>query len=214
MTEPLVVVGAGGFGREVLDLVRAVNAASDAPLWDVVGVVDDSPSPDNVGRLGNQGVVALGDVATYVRDNPPTAYVIGIGAPPVRRFIAQQFDQAGWPAAVLVHPMASIGTGVTLGHGTIICAGARVSTNVSVGRHSHMDVNATIGHDTRLGDYVRLNPGSSVSGDCVIEDGVLIGVAGVVLNGLTVGTDATVGGSACVVGDVVPGAVVKGVPAK
>lgn len=214
MAEPLVIIGAGGFGRETADVVAAVNAAADEPLWELVGIVDDSPSEVNLERLRNRGIQHLGGTEDLVRNDARPRYVVGIGSPRVRKLIADRLDEAGFRAATLVHPDASVGSECVMGEGTVILAGARLTTNISLGRHVHLNPNVTIGHDTDLHDFVSMNPASSMSGDCVVEEGVLIGVAAVVLNQLRVGAGAVVGGSACVVKDVPSGAVVKGVPAR
>lgn len=212
MADPIVVIGAGGFGREVLDLIRDINTAGTGD-WEILGVVDDSPSDENLQRLSVQNVPYLGTVDGFLRDHAGCRFVVGIGSPAARRTIAERIQRAGLEAATLVHPLASVGTATSLGAGTVVCVGARLTTNVTLGRHVHVDTNATVGHDTVLGDFVRLNPASSVSGDCVVEDDVLIGVAAAVLNRVRIGRGATVGGSACVVRDVAANAVVKGVPA-
>ena len=219
MTSPVVVLGAGGFGREVLDVIDAVNLASvrdgAAPLWGLLGVVDDAPSDINLGRLQARSVRHLGsldDVLLTV--GAGVHYVVGIGSPAVRRRLATACDAARLVAATLIHPDATVGSMTVVGAGTVVCAGVRISTNVSLGRHVHLNANATVGHDSVIGDHVSLNPLAAVSGDCVIGDGVLVGVAGVVLNGLRVGRDAVIGGSACVVTHVEPGATVIGVPAR
>lgn len=215
MTESIVVVGAGGFGREVLNLIRAINEAVEGePRWSITGVIDDSPSDKNLAQLDRQSVGHLGGVTAVLSTSAPSAYVIGIGSSAVRRTIADRLDAAGWTAATLVHPDATVGSGVELGEGSVICAGARLTTNIRTGRHCHVDTNATVGHDSVLGDFVRLNPASSVSGDCTIDDDVLVGVGAVILNQLRVGRNATVGGGACVVREVHEGTVVKGVPAR
>lgn len=210
---PLVIVGAGGFGREVLDVVEAVNAVQ--PTYDVLGFIDDGIDDVNLRRITARGLSHLGSVADHL-DGPRagTAYVIGIGGTATRRSLAARFDAAGAAAATLVHPSSTHGAGVSLGAGTVVCAGVRLTTNIVVGRHVHLNLNVTVGHDTTIGDHVSINPLASISGDCHLEDGVLVGVAGVVLNGLRVGADATVGGSACAVRDVAPGTTVVGVPAK
>lgn len=123
-------------------------------------------------------------------------------------------DVAGFTAATLIDPSALIGSDVTIGAGSIVCYGAAVDTNVSLGRHVHVGFNLIIGHDATIGNFVSLSPLSAVSGDCVIEDGVLIGVAGVVMLQRRVGKSAVVGTSACVSKNVPAGAIVKGVPAR
>lgn len=214
MADHLVIIGAGGFGRETADVVKAINNVESEPPWNLVGVVDDSLSMENSARLEALRVPHLGSVADLINMDQRPRYVIGIGSPQVRRMLAGQLDAAGFHAATLVHPNASIGSHCTLGEGTVVLAGARLTTNICVGRHVHLNPNATVGHDTVLEDFVSMNPASSVSGDCVVQCGSLIGVAAVVLNGITVGAGALVGASACVVRDVSPAAVVKGVPAK
>jgi sugar O-acyltransferase (sialic acid O-acetyltransferase NeuD family) len=214
MTEPIVIVGAGGFGREVIDVIDAINAEADAPVWEVVGVVDDAPSEANLERLERRGTPFLGGTGEPLVWPNPVHYVVGIGSTRVRRTIADRYDAAHLRAATLVHPSVTQGFDVRIGEGTVICAGVRLTTNIDLGRHVHLNLNVTVGHDTTVRDFVSVNPLASISGDCLLEAGVLIGVAGVVLNGLTVRDGATVGGSACVVRDVPSGVVVKGVPAR
>ena len=210
----LVVVGAGGFGREVIDVVDAVNSSASVPLWEVVGVLDDAPSEVNLRRLEKRGVSYLGGTDGHIANSPPAHYLVGVGSPRVRRKMAAKFDNAGWLAATVVHPTATMGFDVRVGDGSVICAGVRLTTNIGLGRHVHLNLNCTVGHDCVIGDFVSVNPLASVSGDCIVEDGVLIGVAGVVLNGLRVGRDAVVGGSACAVKDVPPEVVIVGVPGR
>ena len=211
--EPLVIVGAGGFGREVLDVMEAINA--ERPTYGLLGFVDDAITDVNLERITARGATHLGGVADHLAGpHSRVSYVIGIGGPGTRRSLAARFDAAGAGAATLVHPASTQGSAVSIGAGSVICAGVRLTTNIDIGRHAHINLNATVGHDTTIGEFVSLNPLASISGDCCLEDGVLVGVAGVVLNGLRVGAGATVGGSACAVRDVPPATTVVGVPAK
>lgn len=210
----VVVVGAGGFGRETLDVAEAVDSAVGPPAAPVIGVVDDAPSPVNLQRLAARGVPYLGTVQDWLGRGDGANFVVAVGDPRVRGALARRLQNAGRRPVSLVHPQAVLGSRVTLGPGAVVCAGAIVSTNVTLGAHVHVNPGAVLGHDTVLGDCVSVNPRAVVSGECRVEAGALLGAGSVVLQGLMVGAGAVVGAAACVVRDVPPAAVVKGVPAR
>lgn len=211
MAEPLVVVGAGGFGRETLDVVEAMNRVGAHPRWDVIGVADDSPSEVNLARLARRAIDYLGPVASLERR---AVVALGVGSPFARAALDAELSGQGFDFATLVHPAAVIGSQVSLCEGAVICAGASLGTNVSLGRQVHLNPHAVIGHDTHVGDFVSVNPNATVSGECAVEAGALIGAGSVIVQGLRIGADAVVGASACVVTDVAPRTTVVGVPAR
>lgn len=212
--QDLVIIGVGGFGRETVDVVEAINSACEAgPRWRLLGACDDDPSELNLERMASMGVRYLGPVADAGL-SAGVHFIVGIGDPRIRRVVAEACEAEGWLPAVLVHPRTVVGSVSDLAPGTVICSGVVVSTNVRTGRHVHINPNATIGHDVNLDDYVSVNPAAIVSGEVSVRSEALIGAGSVILRGLCVGLGATVGAAACVVSDVSSGVVVKGVPAR
>ncbi len=211
MSRSIVVVGCGGFGREVLALLHALCSVGED--WDVAGFVDDAPSPADVTRVDAAGSRVLGTVTALDEMDPDWAVVIAVGSPTARAAIDARVAP-GRNRPVLVHPAATVGAGVLLGEGTVVAAGARLSTAITVGRHVHVDQNATVGHDAVLGDYSRLNPQACVSGSVTVGPRALVGANATVLQGLSVGAGSTVGAGAVVTRHVAKSTVVKGVPAR
>ncbi|MEM7286934.1 MAG: acetyltransferase [Actinomycetota bacterium] len=202
----LVIVGCGGHGRETLDIVDAINAQT--PTWRFVGFADDDPRhPD---RLQRRQVGVIGPVSTVRDAGHP--HVIGVGAPDVRARIDRGLT--GAEAVTLVHPAATVASDNRLGPGMLVAAGARITTNVTVGRHVHLNVNAVVSHDCVLGDHVTVSPGVNVNGSVHIGDRVFLGTGAIVLPGLRIGDDAVVGAGAVVIRDVAAGSTVVGVPAR
>ena len=212
MPVDVILVGAGGFGREALDVVEAHNRAHPDDGITVLGVADDDPSAVNLDRMRARGYRHLGTVADVMAASGCRRYVLGIGSPATKAALDRRFGSAGWRPVTVVHPAAVVGSRGELGEGVVICAGAQVSTNVRLGRHVHLNPNATVGHDATLGDYVSLNPGGIVSGEVLVGSGTLVGAGAVILQQLTIGSRTTIGAGSVVTKAVPDGVVVKGVP--
>jgi sugar O-acyltransferase (sialic acid O-acetyltransferase NeuD family) len=207
MTEPLVIVGAGGHGRETLDVVEAVNR--EQATYDFLGFCALDADAE---LLARRDARLLGDT-TVLRDLH-ARYILGIGTSEVRRDIDEQLTSYGREAVVLRHPEASTGSDLRFAPGVILAAGARATTNVTLGRHTHLNVNAVVSHDCVVGDYVTLSPGVLVNGNATLGEGVFLGTGAVVLPGRSIGAWARIGAGAVVTDDVPPGRTAVGVPAR
>ena len=204
----LIIIGAGGFGREVSWLVERINAA--APEWNILGFADDNES-----LLGKEldGYKVLG--GTDVIKNFPQAYVICcIANTEIRKKICRKVNSFGGRFAILADPAAIISDKVEIGEGSVICAGAVLTVDIKIGRHNIIDVNSTVGHDAVLQDYVTLYPSANVSGNTLICEGVQLGTGSQVIQGKTVGANTFIGAGAVVVKDIPSGCTAVGVPAK
>lgn len=207
---PLAIIGAGGHGREVLDVVRAINAAD--PTWDFVGfVAADEPDADILGRLGARWLGTLDD---YLRSPLAQMYVAGIGDGPTRRRVVERIDARGLQAVTLVHPTVTVGADTEMSEGTVLFPHVSITTNVRLGRHVHVNRGSTIGHDCLVGDFVTAHPLAALSGAVNVGPAVTLGAHSCVLQGLQVGAEATVGAGAVVTHDVGSGTTVVGVPAR
>lgn len=206
----LVIVGAGGFGRETLDVLRAMDP--DESEFAFAGfVARDEP---DAGMLARIDAVWLGSDEDFLGAPTASHYVIAIAAPRLRERLAEIFDAAGLVPATLIHPNATRGRDAVIGAGSVLAAGSQVTTNIRVGRHVHLDRLVTIGHDSRIADFVTVHPGAVLSGGVTIGIGTLVGTMSCVLPGRSVGSDVVVGAGALVTRDVADGTTVIGAPAR
>lgn len=213
MPEDIVVVGAGGFGREALDVIEAVIA--DGADYRILGVIDAAPRDIDLERLAARGVAYLGTEELWLPEAAAgTRFIIAIGNSIVRERITVRMLEAGMRPVTVIHPKAAIGSAAAVGEGVVVCSGVQVSTNVELGDHVHLNPGCIIGHDSVLDPYVSVNPGAIVSGNVHVMTRSLLGAGSIVLQGLTVGADATIGAGACVTKDVEPERVMVGIPAR
>lgn len=201
----LVIVGAGGHGRELFSTIAAINAVS--PTWNVLGFVDDDPQhPERLARLGAD---VLGPVDWLIgRD---VAVAVGIGTASVRRQIVERLERPDDAYPALVHPTASIGVDVKLGPGVVVYERTILTTDVRIGSHTHINVGCAVQHDSTVGEFVQLSPGVFINGDCTVGDDVFAGTGAVITRGCAVGCGARVGAGAVVLRDVAPGATAVGI---
>lgn len=208
MRKPIVIFGAGGFAREVLQVALDIN--EQAATWQVLGfIVDSGNSTQPVHDLP-----VLGGIE-WLAQHPETHVVIAVGSSAARHRISKAIlAQAPNPFASLIHPRAWVGRHVAVGAGAVICAGALITTDISIGKHVHVNIGATVGHDAVLGDFVTLNPGVSVSGNVTLAEGVEVGTGSVLIPHAHVGAWSVLGAGAVVTKPLDANVTAVGSPAK
>ena len=204
----IVIYGAGGFAREVVQLVDDLTTKGTAVKC--IGFLVD---PDFVNSDRVIDLPVLGDFG-WLRKNGAVAVMIGIGSPAVKNRIAARVEQVGGQFARLIHPRATVGRTVIVGSGSILCAGAVATTDIRIGAHVQLHVNSTVGHDCILGDCVTIAPGANIGGAANFGEGAFIGAGAVVLPRRRIGDWSIVAAGAVVTADVPSNSTVAGVPAK
>jgi sugar O-acyltransferase (sialic acid O-acetyltransferase NeuD family) len=209
--QPLLLIGAGGFARETLELVRALNAVQ--PVWDVVGLLDDDPATH--GRRVH-GVEVIGPAAA-VHEHPGALVVACIASPAEPRRRLRLVDRLGLPPAryaTLVHPAAVVAASASIGPGTLLHATTVLTADVALGAHVAVMPAVVLTHDDVVGDGVTFGAGVRLAGGVTIERGAYVGAGALVREGLTVGAGAIVGMGAVVTRSVPAGEVWAGTPAR
>ncbi|MCR6513719.1 MAG: acetyltransferase [Clostridium chrysemydis] len=205
--EELVIIGAGGFGREVLWLIDEINEKQKR--WKVVGFIDENKSLHD--KYIN-GKIVLGGFE-YLKLNKNVKYVCAIGNADIRKNIVKSYC-SDLTAATLIHPKIKISEFNKIGEGAIICSGTILTVNINIGSHSIINLDCTIGHDVVMEEFVTVYPGCNISGNVLLESGCEIGTGTQIIQGKTVGNNSIIGAGSVVVRDIAKNKVAVGIPAK
>ena len=200
----ILIVGGGGFGREVRCWVRDAWPAENALF---AGFLDGAAS-----RAGVAGPV-LGDPDTY-QPMPGDGLLLGVGIPGVRRRLAEMLSARGGQFLTLVHPTAIVVPSAVVGEGTIVCPHGVVSDAASLGRGVLVNYHASVAHDASVGDFCVLAPYATLGGFAGVGADVFLGLHASVGPGRRVGDRSKVSANSCALADVPPDTLVYGVPGR
>lgn len=194
---PVILLGAGGHAKVVLDLLRANERT-------VIGVCDPNLARQNTDTW--RGVSVLGDDSAIYQYAPDSVELAnGMGSLPgsqSRRRLHLTFSRQGYRFATLVHPSAVLGVGVTLDQGVQVMAGCVIQADTCIDEGTIINTAAQIDHDGQIGSHVHIAPGAVLSGEVTVEENAHIGPNATLIQGKRIGKGAIVGAGTTVLRDI------------
>ena len=205
----LIIYGAGGLGREMLGLVCAMDPQRSK--WNFLGFIDDGkPAGTPV-----SDAVVLGGMSWFSSVAGSVAVVMGLADPEAKGAVYAKLSQNPMiEFPVLVHPLAYVEPSATLAPGVIVSPFCFVALSASLGICSFLNAASQVGHDSVVGDFCSVMPSVNISGNVTIGPRTLVGAGAKILQGLKIGSDATVGIGSVVLNDVPDACTVLGYPAR
>lgn len=202
--------GAGGLGREMLQVLRDIAHAGRAAECVAFAVDPEFDCPEHV-----HGVPVRRDAGAMLRADPSLSVVVALGNPAQRmRAVARLEAEAGPRFATLLHPAAWMGESVTIGAGSMVFGFTSGTSDIRIGRHVLINPGCTLAHDVVLEDFATLAPAVALAGGVHVEHGAELGIGARVSPRVSIGREAMVGAGAVVIRTVAVGTVVAGVPAR
>lgn len=199
----LVIVGNGGFAKEVKWLVERINLKT--PTWNFLGFIDNDKNALNV----------VGD-DRFIHDYQNELYVsIAIGTSEIRRDLYRFYkENLNIRFPNLIDPDVVFSNHILWGEGNIICAGSILTVDISIGNCNIINLDCTIGHDAIIEDFITINPSVNISGNTVIKACTNIGTGVQIIQGVSIGQGSIVGAGAVVNRNLPDNCTAVGVPVK
>jgi sugar O-acyltransferase (sialic acid O-acetyltransferase NeuD family) len=204
----LLIVGAGGFGRESLGWILAIPPGQRD--WEVAGFLDSD-------LQALDGFAVPYEVIDDPEVYPPAdndVFLCAIGDPVAKLRVCRNLQSRGAHFMTFIHPTAIVGPGCVMGEGCVLCPGAVITADVHLGQFVSLNVYATVGHDVVIGDGCTLNGHTDVTGCARLGEGVFMGSHAAVLPGAVVADYTVIGGGSVVMRRTRARATVMGVPAR
>jgi len=203
----IVVYGAGGHAKTVLETIRAEGK------YRVIGLLDDDETTHG-GTFYGYRVLGGREQLAQIQAQGISKWIVAIGDNLKRAESAQLLVDTGFQLVRAIHPTATLLRGSRIGEGTVVLINAFVGADALIGDNAIVSIGVVVGHDSIVGSLVQLCPGVKLAGGARIGDCAFIGMGAVVLSKVSVGRQAVVGANAVVINDLPDGVTAVGIPAQ
>lgn len=204
----MLIVGAKGFAKEVIEVLLQSNYKNEIVLFDDV-------NPDIYPILWNKYRVLKTEAEAKNHFTKDNNFTLGIGNPYLRMILYKKFNSIGGCISSTISPLATIGIhDICIKPGANIMTGSILTSSIHIGSCALINLNCTIGHDCLIGDFVELSPGVHISGNCTVGSFVNIGSNATILPGIKLGNNVTVGAGSVITKNIPDNSLVVGVPGK
>lgn len=208
--KPLIIYGAGGFGREIACLIKAINRKQQQ--WQLVGFIDDGIPKGTINEYGK----VLGDSSLLQHITEHTALVISIASSKIIEKITNSITNPNiyYPNIIAPDVLFFDKKIFRMGQGNLITFGCRMSCNVNIGNFNIINGQISFGHDVSIGNYNIIMPETRISGESTIGNHNFFGVRSLVLQGIKIGNNTRIGAASVIIRSTKDGYLYYGNPAR
>ena len=195
MKKDIAIYGAGGFGREVACMIRAINEVD--PQWNFIGFFDDGLVKGTKNIFGE----IIGGIDDLNSWNKELNVVFSIATPHILKKVVGKITNTNIKFPNLVAPNVNFlhQESLQIGQGNLLFFGTRVSCEVTIGDFNLLNSFVSLGHDVQIGSFNVLGPMVRLSGNVTIQDENFFGVQSIVLQGLKMGYKTKVGANSVII---------------
>lgn len=205
----LIIIGARGWGREVLDSFRKLERLNGEE-FEIKGFLDDKA--DAFDGLDGSYPPILSSVESYI-PQIDDVFFCALGDPIYRKKYVDIIEAKGGEFVSYICPRANVLPSAKIGKGSFISGDVYISDNVEIGEQTVIHRLCTIGHDVKIGNYVTVEAYCFFGGFSEVGDFSAIHVRSTIISHKKVGQNASVGTGSVVIRNVKDGNHVFGNPA-